>query len=162
MSATPHDPELRSLEKSLQALVPHTPALDRDRLMFRAGSAAARKRLWLWPGLAVAAGLVCLAVSALWFFQSEPPAKERIVYVYVPASDSVSPATASLPAPSVETQIPEQERHMPERTEYRNLLDQVVRMGVDALPQPGPDRATSHFVKPLSRGSLADQLSSMP
>jgi hypothetical protein len=163
MSATPHDPELTVLQKSLQGLVPRGAALDRDRLMFRAGQAAARRRFWIWPGLASVAMVACVVLAALWSLRSELPAKERIVYIVVPASDSVSPAVVVAPQPPRPApELSDYEQHVPERTEYRALRDQVVRMGVEALPQPGPDKTLGHFMKPLSRGSLRDELSNVP
>jgi hypothetical protein len=77
-------PELTALERQLRDLMPTAPRVDRDRLMFAAGQAAAegpsivslqisRTRRWFWPATAAAmtAASVLLATMLIWQIQAD-------------------------------------------------------------------------------------------
>src|SRR5436853_629892 len=52
----PLDPQLAALGQALTRLAPTPAALDRDRILFEAGRAAARTRPWGWAAAAACAG----------------------------------------------------------------------------------------------------------
>ena len=89
MSHVPSDPEVTAIESALRALVPSQSALDRDRLMFRAGQASARSRFltrWAWPSIAATLAIVAAGEGALLATRPEPRVVERLVIVREPAS----------------------------------------------------------------------------
>src|SRR5207237_8529792 len=99
MSEPTGDAHVTSLESALQGLVPRTPALDRDQLMFRAGQAASPKRGLAWPALTAFFSLTSLVFAGWLFFQPAAPVREQIVYVRVPVSASASSGTAPTEQP---------------------------------------------------------------
>lgn len=139
-------PAQRELEAALGALRPAGPAIDRDRLMFRAGRASARRpaRIWQVASVVLAAGL---AVS-LWA-RPKPGETVRIVRVRPdrPGSESVIPG----PAPAARV---EDARRPPADNPYARLCDDVIGRGLDALPA----LARSRRAAPLS----VEQLLGLP
>jgi hypothetical protein len=145
MSEHVHDEGLTELEAALAGLAPRPPALDRDRLLFRAGQESARRgRLWPWAtGLlaAVAAGL-----GALLVLRPGPPPVERIVYV--PVKEEAPPVRAAADRPTApaaaDSDVPaatgEADRA---RLAAFRLRREVLRWGLDALPAPQPGRDTA-------------------
>lgn len=141
--------ELTGIESALRELMPSTGDFDRDRLFFQAGQNAMRKRRWTWP--LISAGLAGLAgtLAVLLALQPGPVPIERIVYVPLPRA-TPSPNQTDLPS-TVDSQP------LPERTpvalpgSYLRLRDQVLRFGVEALPDVTfpemnqPTRPTSVF-----------------
>lgn len=85
----PLSPQLSGLAAALANLTPAAPRLDRDRLMYLAGQAAAEADSpavlptsaplaaeaprWLWPTVAAVFALLSLTLGALHFRPSEPP-----------------------------------------------------------------------------------------
>jgi hypothetical protein len=145
MSAEAHDPELERLAQDLASLRPAGEALDRDRLFYAAGQAAARGRSWVWPG--VAAGVVCLALGscAALFLQPAPQGIERVVYVpAVAPSPSDSLADRQSAAPEAVAAAAELPAGRTEPLSFLGLERLVSRWGIDALPVPdsGPGAAS--------------------
>ena len=78
-----HQPEkdVKELEAALVALVPAAPAIDRDRLMFRAGQASARSQPRLWQVSTAALALLSAGLIATLVLG---PAAEPVVKVDIP------------------------------------------------------------------------------
>lgn len=127
------------LERALAALAPRRADVDRDRLMYQAGraAAAARYRPWLWlsGSLTAAAGGVSLLLALVLAFAPRPV---RIVTIPVPAPQAAPPAGAveplDPPGADVEAEVPP--LLMP--YSYGRLHQVIVRHGPDALPEPAP------------------------
>jgi hypothetical protein len=133
MSEKPVKNDLAAVEAALGALRPVPSGVDRDRLMYLAGEAAASRSLsrrrrwadWLWPCATAASVLLAVTFATMWFARGEP----RIVYVERPArarEDSSPPA-----APRTEAV----RRPKRWRTDYLQLRRLVMSRGVDALPE---------------------------
>jgi hypothetical protein len=135
MSENVRDPGLTAFEAALGGLTPAPPRFDRDRLLFRAGQAAARRGRF-WP--CAAAGFAALAASLGGLLLLRPAAQETVRIVHVPVHE---PAPVP-PAPAVRVQPPPEERPQwpprpdPEwtRLSYGALLPVVLRWGVEGLP----------------------------
>jgi hypothetical protein len=126
MSEQTRDPELAELETALAALRPAPPALDRDRLMFRAGLASARRGRWLWTGTTAALALVAAGLGTALVLRPAPPTIERTVYVEKPEPPSPQ-AVESIPADSASSRAVER---------YFRFRDELLSRGLDALPEP--------------------------
>jgi hypothetical protein len=122
------DPKLLALESALAALSPAPGRLDRDRLLFRAGQAAAGRR-WLWPCATAALAIVSAALGI--FVAVRPEPQPVVQVVYVPFKDSES----SPPANAYSTPDGEAVALRPEALSYFQLEQLVGRWGVDALPE---------------------------
>jgi len=125
---------LTDLENALKGLTPAPAALDRDRLMFRAGQTSQAHRGLLWKctaGMFAAASLVLVLILAL-----RPVAQERIVYVdrpTPPAQQSPAPKNQEPPPSSEAIPTVAPDTDVPALAYYR-LQQQVNRFGVDSLP----------------------------
>ncbi|MDR3639667.1 MAG: hypothetical protein P4L84_38055 [Isosphaeraceae bacterium] len=135
------DPELSALENALGALAPAKSRIDRDRVMFLAGQAAARPPILgrrAWMAIAASLGIVALGEAGLLALHTAPKTLEKIVVVrepaIVPPSPQINvPRPESLPADSADgaTSLG--------RTAYERLAGQVLRYGLDGLPaSPAP------------------------
>ena len=130
----PLKPELAALQAALASLTPQAAGLDRDRVMYLAGRAAAcqtarrRGAAWLWP-CATAASLMLAVVLGLRGQRPSQPA----------------PVAASAPAP-----------YQSDANEYFKLRELVLARGVDALPEPtvSSDRGDAQPLRPLDRKHL--------
>ncbi len=152
----PLDPELNAIEAALGSLAPSKSRLDRDRLMFLAGQRQQQRQTARWPWRAIAAtlALVALGEGALLAFrpESEPRIVERLVVVQEPAlperSEPVRPPMPEPegPAPVV---ILSQSSKRPDRSSvfasswpsdssYMQLRRNVLRYGIEGLPEPPP------------------------
>ncbi|WP_425617416.1 hypothetical protein NA78x_001093 [Anatilimnocola sp. NA78] len=151
----PLNDDLLSLERSLRQLQPLACRVDRDRLMFLAGQAAAApvvepatlvvpsSRTWLWPAATAAMTAVsaCLLValslqmsrpSAAPIMAGEKPAPivqpDRTV-VQAPLTKPMNPAPVVprlLPPSSISLSLP--------AGSVLRMRDVALRLGVDALP----------------------------
>jgi hypothetical protein len=143
--------DVKPLESALAALQPAAPALQRDRLLFRAGQLAARRGRWVWPLLTVLStgAALYLGMAALERAAAPPVREIVVVREQTPATAPLpppvpplegEPAPPSVPSgPAVPMQpavaadysfdLPE----LPAPT-YRHLQNQVLRWGVEALP----------------------------
>jgi hypothetical protein len=90
MPEKPVNAELAAIEAALSSLTPAASAIQRDRLLFLAGQAAARRTLpaphrrftaWLWPCATAVSLLVAATFGTLWAAGGKPKTVERIVYV---------------------------------------------------------------------------------
>lgn len=141
--------ELTGIESTLRGLVPSTGDFDRDRLFFRAGQNALGKGRWTWP--LISAGLAGLAgtLAVLLALQPGPVPIERIVYVQSPKETS-SPNQTDSPS-AVDLQPLQERTPVALPGSYLRLRDQVLRFGVEALPEAAfpemnqPTRPTSVF-----------------
>ena len=122
-------PAERELASALGALRPAAPAIDRDRLMFRAGRASARHRRRLWQAACVVLGTGLAVALAT---RPRPAQTVRIVRIREagPGPARLRPREAAPPAavegaPSVLVD-----------NQYARLCDDVMRRGLDALPAP--------------------------
>jgi hypothetical protein len=133
------------LEAALAGLQPAA-AFDRDRLMFAAGQAAATPRHgWLWPSATAALVFLSLGLATALATRPGPTETVRIVY-----QNEVKPAPA-VPRPEVsQPDLPpsaapsEPDRMVADGTpprrgaDYLQMRRQVLRFGVESLPDAPP------------------------
>ncbi len=142
MSHVPSDPEVTAIESALRALVPSRSTLDRDRLMFHAGQVSARSRSparWVWPSIAATLTIVAVGEGALLAIRPEPRVVERLVIVReppAPPADGPGPVVILRENPPVPS--PDSEPSWPSASDPLRLRRQVLRFGLDALPEPPP------------------------
>ena len=124
----PLDVEDRELEAQLQRLIPSSPRLQRDTLMFEAGRRAARPQLRVWQG---AAALLAGAV-----FLGTLPAN-RPTAASPQALAPVSPAILPRPAAPIHVALgPSSPAHLGTAREYLRWRSLLLTEGVEALPNP--------------------------
>jgi len=138
MSLVPPDPELNPIESVLGRLSPARSRIDRDRLMFQAGVNSAKAqspRRWVWPAIAASLAVVALSESAALVTRPGP----SLLVVQQPApvvqDRAVKPEPVQIlvqapPAPSSE-----QETWLPAGNEAMGLRRQVLRFGLEGLPE---------------------------
>jgi hypothetical protein len=168
-----HLPEdLKPFEALLGSFLPAPSRIDRDRLMYAAGGAAAsvssqapahRSRQWLWPS--VSAALLLLSATLGVALALRGDAAERIVYVDRPvATPSVASATrnseASGPVDTLVAKALDGERaddfRLPPESNFM-LRERALRFGVDAIEPPR--HSTSSLPAPDYRNrSLLNQM----
>jgi len=136
--------DVSALESSLKSLLPAASSFDRDRLFFRAGQAKPSSRRW--PITAGVLALVAGTLGTLQVLRPEPPTLERVVYVRVPVALSEFPPEASQPAPAL---VPAFVTTF-EPDSFFRLRDQVLRGGLDALPEPTPFPAAGPPARPTT------------
>lgn len=122
----PLPPELAALETALASLVPRAPTLiDRDRLMFLAGQAAAARdrRRWLWPLSTAASLLLAVSMAAVLVARGGSRVGEPIVL----RPDDSSTKTGGVVQVARETEI---------LGDYLRLRRLVIEGGVDMLAEP--------------------------
>jgi len=130
----PIDPGLNEVAAALGALRPNPPALDRDRLLFRAGRASA-PRPWPWQLTAAVSATAAALLAALLVFRPAPTPVERVVVVHDLAPAPPKPEETPAPPAAVEAAPP---TYSWPNTPYRRLEDNVLRWGLDGVPQPPP------------------------
>jgi hypothetical protein len=142
MSEQAHNPELTALEARLTALAPAAPAIDRDYLFYHAGRTAARQGRGVWPYTTALMALVALGLGWVAVHRSQPlppleKTETRIVYVPMakPDDSPVKPDRDSGQAPAMVLNQTKA-RTIEERMHDLKLRDQVLLMGIDALPNP--------------------------
>ncbi|HEV3117337.1 MAG TPA: hypothetical protein VGY58_09805 [Gemmataceae bacterium] len=126
------DPKLLALESALASLSPAPGRLDRDRLLFRAGQAAAGQR-WLWPSATAALAVLSAALGIFVTVRPEPRPAIQIVYVPVKEEGAANSEGAPL-ANAYSTAAGETVALRPEPPSYFQLEQLVQRWGVEALP----------------------------
>ncbi len=132
------DPRLNDVAAGLAALAPHPPALDRDRLLFKAGRASA-PRPWFWRLSAAVSTIAAAVLAATLFLRPAPMPVEHVVYVQVVAPPVQPPPQEEVkrpPAP-VESEPTEPPYSWPS-TPYTRLEDRLLRWGLDGLDEPPP------------------------
>lgn len=130
------DLEREAIEAALGALVPVRGRIDRDRVMFQAGQAAARSsRPGRQPWIAIAASLALIALgeAALLAHRPSPRVVERVVVVRQPSPIPLEPADEPI---AVSSPRPKPDADPPSlgRTDRERLAALVVRYGLDGLP----------------------------
>jgi hypothetical protein len=132
----PHpSPELAALEEQLRGLVPQAGALDRDRILFRAGRASAPTG-WVWRAVAGVSTLTAAALAAVLALQPPPQAVfERVVRA--PAERPASPAPPAS-VPGEEAAIPVRADAAEEVPPHRRLQEHLLRWGLEGFGPPPP------------------------
>jgi hypothetical protein len=137
MSEPLSDPTLMALESALAGLAPWRAGMSRDRMLFRAGQVALRRRgrLWIWATAALA--VLCATLGAALLLHSGPRTVERVVFVRV-AELSPAPADPKTAPEPVREEVPAAAavaaEELPPNLAYLRLRQQVVEHGADALP----------------------------
>lgn len=177
--------DVKPLESALAALQPAAPALQRDRLLFRAGQLAARRGRWIWPLLTVFSTSAALYLGWVVLERAAaPPAREIVVVrepapgpsappavpqVAPPLAEDAPPAPIS-PAPSTVAPVAAANGYsfdLPDMPvpSYRHLQNQALRWGVEALPTgttPDPNLAPEWTPAPSPVTSAGSRPALMP
>ena len=169
--------ETEQLEAVLKALKPARPNLDRDRLMFRAGQASRPKRSLGIPALTAMIGLLAGIGGTYLGLQSPPTVVQQVVYVHVKEPAEQPPPEPSPKTPEVKQEVvqnitPESGSSsqtwwnsllLPAKTAggYVGLRDDVLRWGVDMLPEPPASGYTGSTRGPSTVGQLNAELESL-
>jgi hypothetical protein len=166
MSQESSDSELNDIESALLGLVPVPSRVDRDALMFQAGSAsalpAARGR-WVWPSIAATLAVALVSESLVMAVRRGPRMIERIVVVREPALPTTTSPTSdagvprSTPPGSLsnrrDSDTPSLASSWPVTSEYQRIQELVLRFGLDALPERASPLASrsDRTVDPVDR-----------
>jgi hypothetical protein len=141
MSQVPPDPELNEIESALNSLSPVRSRIDRDRIMFEAGvlhAKAESRQRWVWPSIAATLAVVALSESVVLAVRPGP----RVVVVQQPAVVPASRPSEHEPVQILSQSDPsksaEDELRSAGGGEALALRRQVLRFGVDGLPDPPP------------------------
>jgi hypothetical protein len=149
-------PELKAIEAALGSLVPARSAIDRDRVMFRAGQASVRSsRLRLRTWNLVAASLAFVAVCEGILLAHRPPPR-TVVVVREPARAPINP----LPQPGpdeVPVPLPSERSFSLGQTASGRLAAQVLRYGLDGLPPSPTGAAPASGPWPPSAGQMLQE-----
>ena len=121
----PLDPQLAAFGQTLVGLAPVPPALDRDRLQYEAGRAAARPRQWGW----LAAGACAVFAVSAWL----PADVQYITEVRFVQRPVVG--TSEIEEPSSPPLLTVWRGDGP-RSGYVGLRNRVIAWGAEALPTP--------------------------
>ena len=150
MSQVPPDAELTEIESALRGLAPAPSRLDRDRIMFQAGVQHARtrsRRAWVWPSIAASLAVVAFSESVI--LAVRPGFREVVVRlpVNVPESRPAEPEPVQILSQSSPAEGDESEPWIA-GGEAMALRQQVLRLGVDGLPDPPPLLSQSEGSEP--------------
>jgi len=132
--------DLAPFADALKRLAPQPAHLSRDALLFEAGKASAHSRIpvWVWPS--ATALFAALSVVLAGFAAMPSPARVEYVYVQVPQPMPDRPSVDSIdlepPPKAARTQSAEEL----ERMRMLQVRRDVLRFGVDMLPEPKPTR----------------------
>ena len=130
-------PAQRELENALRDLRPARPNIDRDRMMFKAGAASARRSLNVWR--AAAAVLVLGNAAAVTFAlrSAQPDRANQVVDAQPPPLVTEQPASQPVVVhASWDPPLPSPGRPLMPSADagYLAVRDAVLRWGVAALP----------------------------
>jgi len=128
--------DLTGVEAALSSLRPTPTGVDRDRLMYLAGRAAAgsldspRPRgWWVWPSATAASLLLAVTFATMWHARGEP----MVVYRDRPVA---APQPAERPGVATEEEVESASPRKEWRTDYLRLRRLVLTDGIDAaIPQ---------------------------
>lgn len=158
MSQEPLDPELRTIEEALGRLAPARSRLDRDRLMFQAGALSARSASqyrWVWPS--IAAVLAVLAMSESMVLAVRPGTRVVLVQAPAPQEQPVSARPVELPSNAEPPRSIESDLWLPGDSAGLWLKRQVLKFGLEGLPDPPPLLTQARRSGPVPRtGSEPD------
>ena len=145
MSDEALDPELNALEAGLQALAPRAPAINRDRLLFLAGRASAKRRAAGWRALAVGSTLAAAGLGLVLCFR--PPSRVEVEVVHwlpappeQPTLPNESPGSYGADARSASPHFDGRNEPYGQMQMRRLALD----YGVDALPRVSGSESESN------------------
>jgi len=175
MSQNKLNRKLAALEASLASLRPKPSAIDRDRLMYRAGQAAAGNRersarrssaAGPWQLATALSLLVAVIFGGMLLSRNGPRVVERVVYVEKIATSPLPEPTPALNDAdagdtAVATAVGERPRRKKLRTDYLQLRRLVLAEGVEALPKwkaGSPSAAAVPKWNPDSRNELKQLL----
>jgi hypothetical protein len=133
---------LSGLEAALAGLSPLPPALDRDRLLFRAGQESRPRRGLLWPWSTGVLAAVAAGLGALLVLRPEPAPTVRIVYVPVREEVPAPRRVAVLPPQRAAEERPSN-LGQPTRLSAFQLQRDALRWGIEALPLGTPPRTAA-------------------
>jgi hypothetical protein len=154
MSEDVRDEGLAALETALAGLAPSPPALNRDRLLFRAGqeSVPRRARRWQWATGLLAVTAACLGVALV--LRPEPPAVVQVVIKDRALPQPPAPGPDPQPVPVRQPGPPAPAAEAPDRAgvEAALLRREMLRWGVDGLPS-GPGAGASGQ-EPAAKGPV--------
>jgi hypothetical protein len=128
--------DLTGVEAALSSLRPAPTGVDRDRLMYLAGRAAAAGSLgarrprasWLWPSATAASLLLAVTFATMWLGRGEP----MVVYRDRPVA---APHASQRPSAPIEEEVEAATPRKQWRTDYLQLRRLVTTQGVDAIPE---------------------------
>jgi hypothetical protein len=139
MSQEPLDHELKLLEDALGRLAPARSRLDRDRLMFEAGALSARspaRQRWVWPSIAAVLALVAMSESMV--LAVRPGTRVVLVQVPAPQEQPVSPRPVELLPVTEPSRSTAPDLWLPGDSASLWLKRQVLKFGMEGLPDPPP------------------------
>jgi hypothetical protein len=157
----PPDPELTDIEAALGALAPSRSRLDRDRLMFRAGQAAQRSSSavrWAWPSIAAALAIVALGEAVALRQRPGPRDFEGLPVAQKPAQPSPKEPAPAPVVILVHTPMEPGPAVAPMLMGYEQLRSQILRLGIDSLPEPTPLASRIEISEPASRSESSGTL----
>jgi hypothetical protein len=139
MPQEPLDPELKTIEDALGRLIPARSRLDRDRLMFEAGVLSARsapQHRWVWPSIAAVLALVAMSESMV--LAVRPGTRVVLVQATPPPEQPVSPRPVELLSVTEPSRSTAPDLWLPGDSAGLWLKRQVLRFGLEGLPDPPP------------------------
>jgi len=132
--------ELAAVENALSSLRPTPTGVDRDRVMYLAGRAAAggpldsprRPAGWLWPSATAASLLLAVTFATVWLARGKPVVvyRDRPVAAPQPAEQ---PRLATDENEEVKVASPQR----PWRNDYLQLRRLLTAQGANAIPETG-------------------------
>src|SRR5262249_5278681 len=133
---------LASLEAALAGLAPSPPALNRDRLLFRAGqeSVPRRARRWQWATGLLAVTAACLGVALV--CRPEPPTVVQVVIKDRALPQPPAPDPETVPVRQPDPPAPAGGAREGAGVEAARLRREMLRWGVDGRPS-GPAAGAS-------------------
>ena len=158
MPQEPLDPELRTIEDALGRLTPARSRLDRDRLMFEAGALSARsapQHRWVWPSIAAVLALVAMSESMV--LAVRPGTRVVLVQAPAPREQPVSPRPVEVLSVTEPSRSTAPDLWLPGDSSSLWLKRQVLRFGLEGLPEPPPLLTQARRSGPVPRtGSEPD------
>ncbi len=148
----PNQDDLKRVEALLTTLTPRASSVDRDRLLFRAGQASAR-RWWTWPLATFFSSATALTLAFALLMRPIPGQTVRTIRVEVP-----------VPVPTAERHVEERpaaaapsytaEPISPTLSNWR-LQQQALRFGAESLPDTSSSAGerSGHVAGSVSAGS---------
>lgn len=137
-------PDLSRIESALAGLTPVLGTIDRDRLMFEAGLAGRTNSAWPIVSGILGVATAALVIAVLAFPRTRDV--ERIVYVSpppVPAAPKNAPlAKAPTARPPAMAAWTDRSDDLPYRNPHEALEEQLLRWGLDGLPDVTPSVPT--------------------
>jgi hypothetical protein len=157
----PPDPGLTEIETALGALAPSRSQLDRDRPMFRAGQASRRPSAparWAWPSIAAALALVALGEAVALHQRPGPRDFEGLSIAQKPAPPTPKEQGPAPVVILVQTPMEPGPAVAPMLMGYGQFRSQILRLGIDSVPEPTPLASRFEMSEPASRSEPSGTL----